>query len=166
MRTALLLVLGVSLFLARPVSAQIGFSPMVGYDIDYEAFTIGFGFELPVTPSLLPVSAAIRPSAEYIFIGNESAFGIDVGASVYRINADVIGRFSAPAVPVSPYAKVGVGVEIQSVDVTVKGQTASATNTEIGANLGVGVAFNSLFVEGTAGLGNISDFRFAVGFRF
>lgn len=166
MRTTLLLLLGASFVLTKPASAQLGFSPMVGYDIDYEAFFVGFGFELPVTPGILPVSVAIRPSAEYLFIGDEIVLGDSVSTDAYRINADIIGRFRAPTLPVSPYVKAGVGVEIASTKGTILGVPFDENNTEFGLNLGAGVGLGNLFVEGTAGIGNISNFRVTAGYRF
>lgn len=154
MRTALLLaVLGLALA-ATPARAQLHFSPMVGYDIDYEAFEVGLAFELGLTPGILPLQAAIRPSAEYVFVDD---------ADLFRINGDLIGRFSPPAAPISPYAKAGVNIEFFSVDDC---PLDDCSNTEVGVGLGGGVLFNNLFVEGTLGLGDISDFRIAAGYRF
>ncbi len=137
---------------AAPARAQLHFSPMVGYDIDYEALMVGLGFELALSPGLLPVQAAIRPSAEYVFIDN---------VDLFRINGDLIGRFSPPASPISPYAKAGVALEFASVD-----ECSDCSNTEVGINLGGGALFNSFFVEGTLGLLDISDFRITAGYRF
>lgn len=166
MRTSLLLaVFGLALA-AAPAKAQLGFSPMVGYDIDYEAFMVGFGFELGLTPGILPVQATIRPSAEYVFTDDVDFGNGAVSTDLFRINGDVIGRFSPPGAPVSPYAKAGVALEFISTTVEVLGMEESDTNTEVGINLGGGVLFNNLFVEGTLGLLDISDFRIAAGYRF
>lgn len=158
MRSMLLLaVLG--LFLAAaPARAQITFMPMVGYDIDYEAFQVGLGFEFGITPGILPISLGIRPSVEYVFV-DEIA---NVNADLFRVNGDVIGRLSPPLAPLGFYGKAGVGVEFISVEVA----GVSDSNTEVGANLGGGVIFNNFFVDGTLGLGDISDFRINVGYRF
>jgi hypothetical protein len=160
MRTpSLLIALAAVVFAAAPARAQLSFSPMVGYDIDYEAFMVGLGFELGITPGVLPVQAAIRPSVEYLFLDDEG--GDAVSTDLFRVNGDLIGRFSPPAAPLRPYAKAGVGVEIFSVEVLGE----SETETEVGVNLGAGVLFSNFFVEGTLGLG-ISDFRVAAGYRF
>src|SRR5690606_10405835 len=159
MRTTLLLaVLGLALA-ATPARAQLGFSPMVGYDIDYEGFMVGLGFELGLTPGLLPIQAAIRPSAEYVFVDN---------VDLFRINGDLIGRFSPPAAPISPYGKAGVAFEFASINdcEDIPGIDIDCSSTEVGINLGGGVLFNNLFVEGTLGLMDISDFRIAAGYRF
>lgn len=162
MRTALLALL-VLLFAAAPARAQLGFSPMVGYDIDYEAFMVGLGFELGLTPGFLPVSAAIRPSIEYVFLDEIEG----VNADLFRVNGDLIGRFGAPGVPLSPYGKAGVAIEFASLDSEVCDDLdLDCSSTEVGINLGGGVVFNSLFVEGTLGLLDVSDFRLAVGYRF
>lgn len=166
MRTSLLLaVVGLALA-AAPAKAQLGFSPWIGYDIDYEAFMVGFGFELPLTPGLLPVQAAVRPSAEYVFLGD--ADGTDVGQELFRVNGDVLARFSPPAAPVAPYGKAGVAVEFFSIDDDGTGacDLVDCSSTEIGINLGGGVLFNNLFVEGTVGLLDVSDFRIVAGYRF
>jgi len=122
--------------------------------IDYEAFMVGLGFELGLTPGVLPLQGAIRPSVEYVFVDN---------ADLFRVNGDLIGRFSPPAAPVSPYAKAGVAIEFFSVDDC---PVDDCSNTEVGINLGGGVLLNSFFVEGTLGLLDISDFRITAGYRF
>jgi hypothetical protein len=162
MRPSLLLaVLG--LFLAAaPARAQLHFSPMVGYDIDYEAFMAGLAFELALTPGILPVQAAIRPSVEYVFTSDDEIAGFDSSIDVFRVNGDLIGRFSPPAAPLSPYGKAGVALEFISFEILDE----SESETEVGINLGAGVLFNSFFVEGTLGLLDVSDFRIAAGYRF
>ena len=154
MRTTFLLAALVLALAATPAHAQLHFSPMVGYDIDYEAFMVGLGFELGLTPGVLPLQGAIRPSVEYVFVDN---------ADLFRVNGDLIGRFSPPAAPVSPYAKAGVAIEFFSVDDC---PVDDCSNTEVGINLGGGVLLNSFFVEGTLGLLDISDFRITAGYRF
>jgi hypothetical protein len=140
---------------STPARAQLHFSPMVGYDIDYEAFTVGLAFELGLTPGILPLQAAIRPSAEYVFVDN---------VDLFRVNGDLIGRFSPPAAPISPYAKAGVNAEFASINDCP--DAVDCSSTEVGLGLGGGVLFNSLFVEGTLGIGDISDFRVTAGYRF
>jgi hypothetical protein len=161
MRLPLLVAVFGLLLAAAPARAQFGFSPMVGYDIDYEAFMVGLGFELGLTPGILPVQAAIRPSVEYVFVED---------VDLFRVNGDLIGRFSPPAAPISPYAKAGAALEFFSIDDEGTGACdlpgADCSGTDFGINLGGGVLFNNLFVEGTAGLLDISDFRVTAGYRF
>ena len=146
MRLALLA--AVLLAVAAPARAQ--FIPMVGYDFDREAAQVGVGYELGVTPGFLPASVGIRPSVEYVFVGNN--------VDVVRGNLDLIARLRAPAVPFAPYGKAGLAVEYVSL--------ATSSNTEVGLNLGVGAEVSQFLVEGTLGVGKISSGRIAVGYRF
>lgn len=149
----------VLLLFATPVNAQLGFSffPYAGYDAGQngggDGPLIGLGVEIPVTPSILPVAAKVRASAETTFLSEENF-------SVVRFNGDAVVRIAAPAVPVTPYGKAGVVVE------RISNSELDISNTEVGAGIGAGVIFSSLFVEGTLGLGDISDFRATVGYRF
>jgi hypothetical protein len=145
----LLLLAALVVAVAAPARAQLGFIPMAGYDIDYEAPMVGLGFEIGLTPGILPFAAAIRPSAEYVFVDN---------VDLFRVNGDLIGRFGAPGVPFAPYGKAGVGVEFSSSD--------GGSHTYVGANLGAGLEYNRFLVEGTLGIGDISSGRVAVGYRF
>ena len=149
MRFSLLALL--ALAAVAPARAQVSFVPMVGYDFDYEAAQIGLGFELGITPGILPAAISLRPSVEYVFAGE--------GVDVIRGNADLIGRFSVVGVPFAPYAKAGVAAEFGSPD-------SGDSNTEFGLNLGVGAEVTRFLVEGTLGIGNISSGRIAVGYRF
>ena len=159
MRTSFFVLLAASFCFAPASIAQFSFFPYAGYDIGYndggDGPLIGFGIEVPVTPSLLPVAAKVRASAETTFVGEDNF-------SVIRFNGDAIVRIAAPAAPVSPYAKAGVIVE----RITNSNPDPSISNTEVGAGLGAGVIVGKLFGEGTLGLGDVSDFRFTVGFRF
>ena len=101
-----------------------------------------------------PVQAAIRPSAEYVFVEE---------VDLFRVNGDLIGRFGAPAVPFRPYGKAGAALEVVGDDEDTAFDEGA---TNFGINLGAGVLFNSFFVEGTLGLIDISDFRIAAGYRF
>lgn len=151
------LLLLAAIVVAAPARAQFGFTPMVGYDFDsaYEAPFVGLGFEIGLTPGFLPFAASFRPSVEYVFLDDDNV-------DLIRTNGDLIGRFSAPGSPVSPYGKLGVGVEFVSVD------TGNGTDVEtgVGANLGAGVEFDRFLVEGTLGVGEISSGRIALGYRF
>lgn len=141
------------LFVAAP-SANAQFFPLVGYDIDYEAFMVGLGAELAVTPAFLPVNAAIRPSVEYVFVDN---------VDLFRVNGDLVARFGLPGVPLSPYGKAGVAVEVASTD---SGAAKVQDGTNVGINLGGGATFGSLFIEATAGILSVSNFRVTAGYQF
>ncbi len=157
MRTSILLLFAIVLGLAPAASAQFSFFPYVGYDLGQnggDGPLIGLGVEVPVTPSLLPVAVKARASAETTFIGDNF--------SLIRFNGDAVVRIAAPTLPVSPYAKAGVIVE----RVTNSTPDPSVSNTEIGAGLGIGAILGKLFGEFTLGLGDVSDGRFAVGYRF
>ena len=153
MRVLLLSVL--SLAAAVPASAQFGFSPMVGYDLDAEAPTVGVAVELGLAVTSLPLSPAIRPSIEYVFVDSDVSF--------VRFDADLIGRFEATPT-VLPYAKAGLTVEVISVD--VDGANVDNSDTDIGLNLGGGIEFSRIFVEGAVGVGSISNLRVRAGYRF
>lgn len=149
------------LLFALPAQAQLGFSffPYAGYDAGHDGGgdgpLVGLGIEIPVTPSLLPVAAKIRASAETTFVSEDNF-------SVVRFNGDAVVRIAAPALPVKPYAKAGVIVE----RITNSNPDPSISNTEVGAGLGAGVVLNKIFIEGTVGLGDVSSFRATAGFRF
>ncbi len=153
MRLLPLAALAALFVLAAPARAQISFAPMVGYDIDYEGLSLGVAFELGTTIPALPLQPSIRPSVEFVFVGNNT--------SVVRGDLDLIGRFS-PSPGFLPYVKLGPTLEYVSVDAP----GGNGSNTEIGLNLGAGAEFNRIFLEGALGLGDISDFRIRAGYRF
>ena len=136
---------------AVPASAQFAFSPMVGYDIDAEAATVGLAVELGTQLTSLPLQPAIRPSVEFVFVDSDVTY--------VRFDGDLIGRFQASP-GLLPYLKGGVTVEFISVDIV------DASSTEVGLNLGGGAEFNRVFVEGALGFGDISDLRVRAGYRF
>ena len=146
-----LLLAAAVLALAAPSRAQVSFIPMAGYDIDYEALQIGLGAELGVTPGLLPFRASIRPSVEYVFVGD--------GVDLIRFNGDLIGRFALVGVPFRPYGKAGLAVEYLSAD-------GGGSNTDLGLNIGAGAEFDRLLAEVTLGIGDISSARIGVGYKF
>jgi hypothetical protein len=157
MRTFALALSLLGLTALAPAKAQVSFSPLVGYDIDAEALTVGLAFELGTQLTSIPLQPAIRPAVEYIFF--------DGDATYVRVDGDLIGRFEpVPGGAFLPYAKAGVTVEYFSVDVDIPGVDNS--NTEVGLNLGGGAEFNRVFVEGALGLGDISDLRIRAGYRF
>ena len=141
--------LALAFLAAVPAQAQLSFSPLAGYDIDYEAPTVGLAFELNTNLSSLPLSPALRPSVEYVFL--------DGDASLIRFDGDLIGRIQAGQ-SFLPYAKAGVTVEYLDLD--------GGSNTEVGLNLGGGAEFSRLFVEGAFGIGDVSDVRVRAGYRF
>lgn len=140
---------------AVPASAQISFVPMVGLDLDTFDGTkpqIGLGFEYALSPGLLPFTAALRPSVHYVFV--------DSDVTTIRVPVELIGRFSAPGLPVAPYGKAGLAIEY--VDFGDSG----GSNTEVGLALGAGVELNRLLGEVTLGIGNVSSTQVTVGYRF
>ena len=152
MRTLLLAAVA-ALALSVPAQAQVGFAPLVGYDIDAEALTVGLAFELAAPLVALPLEPAVRPSVEFIFL--------DGDATYLRVDGDLLARFDTGA-SFLPYGKAGLTVEYLSVDTGF----GSASNTEVGLNVGGGAEFNRVFVEGAVGFGDISDLRVRAGFRF
>lgn len=150
MRTLFALALAAALSLPS-ARAQISFAPMVGYDIDAEALSLGIAFELATPIAALPLQPSIRPSAEYIFADGDITY--------VRVDGDLIGRLNATPT-LQPYVKAGPTIEFVSID------GIDDSNTEVGINLGGGAEFNRIFVEGALGLGDISDFRIRAGYRF
>ena len=136
---------------ARPATAQVSFAPLVGYDIDAEALTLGLAFELNTQLTSIPLQPAIRPSVEYVFVDGDVTY--------VRADGDLIGRFAPGTLSFLPYAKAGVTVEYFDSDLT-------DSNTEVGLNLGGGAEFNRIFLEGAVGFGDISDLRVRAGYRF
>lgn len=139
--------------LAAPASAQISFAPMLGYDIDAEALTLGVAFELGTTIPALPLAPSIRPSVEYVFADGDVTY--------VRADVDLVGRLQSTP-QVQPYVKLGPTIEFVSFDVAGE----SESNTEVGLNIGGGLEFNRVFVEGALGIGDISDLRIRAGYRF
>ena len=140
--------------LGSPATAQVSFSPLVGYDIDAEGLTLGLAFELNTQLASIPLQPAIRPSIEYVFVDSDDTY--------VRFDGDLIGRFDPGTLSFLPYAKAGVTVEYISIDTGV----GDASDTEVGLNLGGGAEFNRLFLEGAVGFGDISDLRIRAGYRF
>jgi len=116
--------------------AQLSAGPMAAFHDDLD-FGIGGFVSVPV-PSLDP-NLTITPSFVYYFPD-----GIDA----FEINGDVVYAFEVSAdTPVLPFAFAGLNIMRLSVDFA--GQSAS--NTEIGLNLGGGVQFRAESVEPFAG---------------
>ncbi|WP_412062745.1 hypothetical protein [Rubrivirga sp. IMCC45206] len=148
MRLLLPLVL-VALVSLAPARAQVSFVPLIGYDIDQKAATLGLAFEFAAPLVALPLQPAVRPSVEFVFF--------DSDATYVRGDGDLIARFDTGG-PLMPYAKGGVTIEYFD--------SGAFDNTEVGLNLGGGVEVNRVFVEGAVGFGDISDLRVRAGFRF
>lgn len=167
---------------STPAHSQGGleYSPMIGYDLDWEGLTIGFALGVPVNFDFLPVDETqIRPSAEYVFVGDQ---GTQSSLSVFRIAGEVLGAFHLDGgaefrssgkfqngAGVTPFAKAGLAFERFSFewdnDVPFVGGT-SVSNSEVGLTVGGGAMINQIFVEGSLGIGNISSFRIAAGYTF
>lgn len=148
MRTSFALAL-FALLLAAPTRAQIAFSPLVGYDINREGATLGVAFEVGTVLPTFPLQPAFRPSVEYIFAGSNN--------SAFRVDGDFVGRFAASP-ELLPYVKLGPTLEV--------GDSGGTSTTEFGLNVGGGVEFNRIFVEGATGFGPLSGFRVRAGYRF
>ena len=153
MRLFLLLAAAVAVS-AAPARAQISFVPMAGYDVDVEALQFGLGFEYALSPGVLPFTAGVRPGIHYVFA--------DGDVNYLRIPVELIGRFSAPGLPVAPYGKAGAVIEFISVDVLGE----SVSNTEVGLALGAGAEFNRFLGEVTLGVGDVSSLQLTAGYRF
>lgn len=139
---------------AAPARAQVSFVPMAGYDLDRDALQFGLGFEYALTPGILPFTAALRPGIVYVFADGDT--------NLLRVPVELIGRFSAPGLPVAPYGKAGAIIEFVSVGEA--GEAASDTN--VGLGIGAGAEFNRFLGEVTLGIGDVSSTQITVGYRF
>lgn len=111
--------------IAPTATAQTGFMPYVGYNLEDEDAVVGVGarFGLPLA---VPIALVAQPSAEYQFAGD----GIDQ----FQIDANVIAEFTGSRA-LAPYAGVGVGFTFVDTEFT-------ETTTEIGLNALGGVVLN------------------------
>lgn len=144
--------------LAAPAQAQLSFAPVVGYDLDAEGPSIGLAFEIGAPLTSIPLTPSFRPLVEYVFV--DGTGGADI--SLIRANADLLARFQAgPTAAFQPYAKAGVTVSNVSVD------GLDGSDTDVGLNVGGGLEFTRIFVEGELGIGGTYDgFRIRGGYRF
>ena len=157
---------------ALPAQAQVAFSPIIGFDLEAEGPMIGLAFEVGAPLEGIPLQPAIRPLVEYIFADDGPGFGgIDgVDLSIIRAQVDLVGRFeTSPGSTFLPYAKAGAGIEYISVSVDDDlglGADFSESDTEFAVNIGGGVEFSRIFVEGGLGLTGIEGIRVRAGYRF
>jgi hypothetical protein len=133
------------------VQAQLSAGPLAAFHDDLD-FGIGGFLSVPV-PSLDP-NLSIVPSFVYYF---------PEGVDAFEINGDVMYAFEvSPDTPVLPFAFAGLNIMRISV--------GSASNTEMGLNLGGGITFRSESVEPFAGakfeMGDLDGFVIFGGVGF
>ena len=128
MRT-LFLSLAAVVGLATSASAQVGFMPYVGYNLEDEDFLVGVGARFGV-PLTLPVALVAQPTVGYQFAGE----GIDI------IQADLNAVVEFTGSPtIAPYAGLGLGLTYASFDVS---RNDSESETELGLNAVGGIVLN------------------------
>jgi hypothetical protein len=137
------------------VEAQLTAGPMAAFHDDLD-FGIG-GFLMVPVPSLDP-NLSIVPSFIYYFPD---------GLDAFEINGDVVYAFEvSPDTPVLPFAMAGLNIMRVSVDFG----GGSASNTEMGLNLGGGITFRSEsiapFVGAKFEMGDFDGFVVFGGFGF
>ena len=164
MRYSLLLAAFVGLFAASAAVAQVRFLPYVGYQTnagyDFEeedvedavtgGFLVGVGVEFGLTPGILPVNIALRPSVETLLLSGEdnvNGTGVDASQSSFRASLDAIANFSPPLSPVGVYAGVGVTYVSYNAEVAFAGLDEDVDGSAIGANLILGARFGSGFIQ-------------------
>lgn len=116
--------------LAPRAEAQFAFIPYLGYDIDVEELFLGVAvqFDLPVGA---PIALAVRPGAEYFFVGS--------GVTLMQFNGDVVATLM-PAAPVGVFAGAGLAIRHVSID------GVDASSTDLGLNLFGGAEFGTGFL--------------------
>lgn len=142
---------------ADRAEAQFYLNPYAGYNLDAEAFLIGIGSEFAAPFSAGQFELAIRPSVEYLFVGDNDFGSDDVSTTALQINGDLITRFNAEGF--SPYAGAGLAIYSFSADFdcenTGAGQSFceaaedAASTTDIGINLLGGLEFPGALGIGT-----------------
>ncbi|WP_420454871.1 outer membrane protein [Rubrivirga sp.] len=168
MRTFTLALVLALIGLAAPATAQVSFSPVVGFDLEAEGPLVGLAFEIGAPLENLPLTPSIRPIVEYVF-ADSGDFGSQVDVSIIRARGDLLARFNlGPDSNLSPYGFAGAGIEY--IDVSVDGGLgggASASETEFIIAIGGGLEFTRFFVEGDLGLsGGVEGLRVRAGYRF
>ena len=125
MRTSLLLALLTLVSLSAPASAQPGFMPFVGYNLEDEDFFVGVGarFGLPLDA---PAAIALQPSVEYEFAGED--------LDVFQIDANAIIEFTGSP-SIAPYAGLGLGFTVAKVE-------GADSENELGLNAVGGIVLN------------------------
>ncbi|MEP0545314.1 MAG: hypothetical protein ABJF88_00115 [Rhodothermales bacterium] len=161
MRKSLLLALLVAFALpmtANRAEAQFSLIPYLGYNLDAESFLVGIGTELDAPFSAGNLALGIRPSIEYLFIGDENfGFGSDVSVTALQINGDVIARLESASL--NPFVGAGLAILSQSFSFDCEGNPVceavedEAGGTEVGLNIVGGLEFDSIgfgapFVQG------------------
>ena len=168
MRTSFLLLVAAFLLAAPHADAQVRFLPYIGYqtnagydfsddfdDVDRTgSFLVGVGAEFGLTPGILPIGLAIRPSVETAFIAGESfeeaGDEFEFSQNLLRFSLDAIGSFSPPLAPVGVYAGAGVTYISYSSETSLNGEVFESDDDEdgsaIGLNLLAGVRFGGGFI--------------------
>ena len=174
-----------ALLVAGPVSAQIESRalPNVGYDVGYDGPSVGLGVEAVWAPAGSPVSLALRPSADVVFVrplrygsplqalpaaGQGTSADDGRSADVFRVGVEAVVRWEQAPLPAVPYLKVGLVSERESYSESVSytGSPGAFGSWESGPVAGGGVAFGPTYAELTHGFGDASRNRLAAGVRF
>ena len=137
---------------ALPASAQVSFSPTIGYDERGNAPTVGLAFDVAAPIYGSPVRPSVRPLVEYVFGPND--------LDVVHANLDLIARFGAsPYASVLPYVKGGLAV-------TFVAEEGFENETDTALSLGAGLEVSRLFFEGEYAYGEYFGTRLRAGVRF
>ena len=137
---------------AVPASAQVSFSPTVGYDQRGNAPTIGLAFDVAAPVYGLPVQPSVRPLVEYVFGPND--------LDVVHANLDLIARVRAsPYATAAPYVKGGLAL-------TYVAEEGFEDETDVAFSLGAGLEVSRLFAEGEYAFGDYDGARLRLGVRF
>ena len=160
------------LILAPPAVAQLDSAvlPNTGYDIGYGAATLGLGAEVGWTAPDSPVTIALRPSLDYVFVdripyavpyqgGAGDVLGREYG--VVRFGAEAVVHWRTAPGPVVPYVKVGLAREVEQIRTDDVQFDYAATD----GVAGLGASWGRLYLEGTHGVGDASRNRLAIGVR-
>ena len=130
MRRLLLLL---PLLFAGAASAQAGFMPYAGYNVEDEDFLVGVGarFALPLQ---VPVRLVLQPTVEYQFVQEDDTVSDLVDRERIQLDVPVIVEF-AGSPSIAPYAGAGLGVTFADSDVT-------DSSSELGLTALGGLVFN------------------------
>lgn len=128
---------------AVPASAQLGviqIGPRVGYDLDWEALSLGVDAraEMPSLPVMLNVAA------DYYLLEDFEGFGTSASQSLINISANALYIFGIDNAAFTPYAGAGLAIMRYSVDVESGfGGSVDLSSTDLGVNLLGGALFGS-----------------------